>query len=253
MNPELHLFWNMAALALFWIGTGWRVRRSRIAATTVIDGAVYITVGVVVGAWAANAVPRLVNVTLGDGAFTPWWVASQHWIGAVAGGAAVTYLWLRWRKLPVGICFDAAAPFVALALAVARIGCYVNADSYGWATDAWFAMWLPDPQGIYAMRYPTQLVSIGVNLLIAGLLLAFEWYTTRQLGKPAHWPFAGFLFLLYVTLYCLQRSYFEFWRADMYPFAGPFTWTHFYCGIALILAIWAMQRGLRSKSTHPGR
>lgn len=94
------------------------------------------------------------------------------------------------------------------------------------------------------MRYPTQLVSLAMNLLLACILFGFEFYGRRR-GRPSGWPFPGFLFLLYVELYCLGRIYFEFWRADMYPWVGPLTYTHLYCFIGIILATWAIARGLR--------
>jgi phosphatidylglycerol:prolipoprotein diacylglycerol transferase len=173
-------------------------------------------------------------------------------MGAVAGGALVGYLWVRWRSFPVGASFDAFAPLLPLALAIIRIGCFLSADAYGRPTDSWIAMWLPNVHGVYAMRYPAQLVSLGMNLLLAGVLFGFEAYTQRR-GKPRGWPFPGFLFLLYVELYCLGRFYFEFWRDDMYPWLGPLTYTHLYCILGIGLSTWAIWRGLRSahRTTEP--
>ena len=205
---------------------------------------VFLLIGVVGGAWIANVLPRVVDTLMGGNRYDPWWAAGEHWMGAVAGGAVVGYLWVRWRNKPVGACFDALAPLLPLELAIIRVGCFLHADAYGRVTDSWIGMWLPDVYGTYALRYPTQLVSIGVNLLLAGVLFGFE-YTTRRQGKARGWPFPGFLFLLYVVLYCLGRFYFEFWRDDMYPWIGPLTYTHLYCLLGFILASWAIWRGLR--------
>ena len=179
-------------------------------------------------------------------------------MGAVTGGAVVGFIWVRRRSFPVGASFDALAPLLPIALAIIRIGCYVNADAYGRPTDSWIAMWLPDARGSYAWRYPTQFVSIGMNLLLAAVLFGFEAYA-RRVRKEDGWPFQGFLFLLYVELYCLGRMYFEFWRDDMYPWLGPLTYTHLYCIAGILLASWAIWRGLRrapaapqvSSSLHP--
>ncbi len=245
MNPELHFAANVAALVFFGALLWWRLRRQPLTFADGVDSAVYLVVGLLVGAWLANALPRLADTLLGGARYEPWWAAGQHWIGAVAGGSVGGYLWLRRRRLPAGFYFDAAAPAVALALAVVRIGCWVNGDSFGRETDSWIGMWLPDADGHYAMRYPTQLISLAASVLIGALLLGFEWFTTQRMGEAAEWPFPGFLFLLYVVLYCLQRIFFEFWRADMYPLAGPFTWTHLYCVVSLALAGWAIGRGVR--------
>ena len=149
--------------------------------------------------------------------------------------------WVRRRGFPLGASFDALAPLLPITLAIIRVGCFLNADAYGRPTESWIALWLPDVHGTYAWRYPTQLVSIGMNLLLAVVLFGFESYAKR-VRKEEGWPFRGFLFLLYVELYCLGRMYFEFWRDDMYPWLGPLTYTHLYCIAAIALASWAIWR-----------
>lgn len=251
MNQIGHLVLNMVAGAVVFALAWPRLRRLGFSLYDQIDGAFYLLMGVLAGAWAANALPRIIDGLTGGGRYDPWWAAGEHWMGAVAGGALVGYLWVRWRGWPVGATFDALAPLLPVGLAIIRIGCYLNADAHGLPTASWLAMWLPDPQGVYAMRYPTQLVSLVMNLLLAGVLFGFE-YVTRRRGKAQGWPFPGFLFLLYVALYCLGRFYFEFWRADMYPWLGPMTYTHLYCIVGIILATWAIGRGLRrARTTSP--
>ncbi len=124
------------------------------------------------------------------------------------------------------------------------MGCLLHGCCYGRETTAWPSLILPDVHGVWARRYPTRIASIVANLLIFVLLLAFERYTAKR-GKSAGWPFGGFSFLLYVELYCAQRFYFEFWRADMPQLLGPFTWTHLYCVIGIGLSTWGIARGLR--------
>jgi prolipoprotein diacylglyceryltransferase len=255
MNPNGHLLLNMLAGVVLFVLAWFRLRRLGYSIYDEIDGAFYLLMGVLAGAWFANALPRVVDTLAGGTRYDPWWAAGEHWMGAVAGGALVGYVWVRRRGFPVGASFDALAPLLPITLAIIRIGCLLNADAHGRPTDSWLAMWLPDPTGEYAMRYPTQLVSLGMNLLLAGLLFGVE-YTVRRLGRPRGWPFPGFLFLLYVELYCLGRFYFEFWRDDMYPWIGPLTYTHLYCLVGLILATLAILRGLRSSqqaaSLQPG-
>lgn len=244
MNPLGHMIFNAFACLLLAVMAWPRLRRLGYTIYNEIDGAFYLIIGALIGGWAANAAPQLVAALTGSHVYDPWWMAGEHWMGLVAGGALTGYLWVRWRRLPVGASFDALAPLLPITLAIIRIGCYLNADSHGRVTDGWLAMYLPDPDGVYAMRYPTQLVSMGANLLLAGVLFGYEQATRRQ-GKPAGWPFPGFLFLLYVVLYCLGRIYFEFWRDDMYPWFGSLTYTHLYCFLGILMATWAIGRGLR--------
>jgi len=248
MNETAHLIANMAAVLVTLLLAWPRVRRLGLGIYDIIDGAFWLMLGCLGGGWAANALPRIVDTLAGGDRYLPWWAAGEHWMGVVAGGAVLGYLWLWRRGLPIGPFFDALAPVAPIALAVIRIGCYLHADAYGRPTDSPIAMWLPDVNGDYAYRYPTQLVSLTVNLLLAGLLYAFEARARRQ-GKAPGWPFPGFLFLLYVELYCLGRIYFEFWRGDMYPWVGPFTYSHLYAFIGIFLATWGIVRGLRSQAT----
>jgi prolipoprotein diacylglyceryltransferase len=245
MNQIGHLIFNILAGAVM-MALAWpRLRRLGFTIYDEIDGAFYMLIGMIGGGWAANAIPRIVDSLAGGNRYDPWWAAGEHWMGVVVGGAVVGYIWVRRRGFPLGACFDTFTPLVPIGLAVIRIGCFLNADAYGRPTDSWIGMWLPDAYGNYAFRYPTQLVSLGMNLLLAGALYGFERYAQRRTGKSQGWPFSGFLFLLYVELYCLGRIYFEFWRDDMYPWIGPFTYTHLYCFLGILFATWAIGRGLR--------
>jgi prolipoprotein diacylglyceryltransferase len=106
-------------------------------------------------------------------------------------------------------------------------------------------MTLPDTNGLWASRYPTQPVDILINLLIAALLFGFERWAAPH--RTPGWPFSGFLFWLYVLIFCAQRMYFEFWRADTLILIAPFTWNHLYCAIGLILAGIGIWRGLHKQ------
>jgi phosphatidylglycerol:prolipoprotein diacylglycerol transferase len=166
-------------------------------------------------------------------------------MGAVAGGFFGGYAYCRLYNLPVGRSFDLVAPVVPLVHVVGRIGCLCASCCYGKETTAWPALVLPDVHGVWASRYPTRIVSIAVNLVLLVLLVAFERYAIKRRGVPGLWPFGGFVFLLYWEMYCVQRFFFEFWRADMPYLVGPFTWTHLYCAVAVVLATWGIARGLQ--------
>ncbi|MBN1814202.1 MAG: prolipoprotein diacylglyceryl transferase [Anaerolineae bacterium] len=210
----------------------------------------YASVGVWIGAWLFAFVPSLVNSTMayltqGVPFLPQWWWPHRHWMGVVAGGFLGGYIYCRVRRLPVGGSFDLVVPVMPLIHILGRIGCLCAGCCYGRETTAWPAMVLPDIHGVWASRYPTRIVSILANSVILILLLVFERYADRRRGDADGWPFGGFLFLLYVELYCIQRFFFEFWRADMPYLVAPFTWTHLYCVIAIALATWQIVRKLR--------
>ena len=138
--------------------------------------------------------------------------------------------------------------------AVGRVGCVMAGCCCGIETTAWPALVLPDTEGVWVSRYPTQFADILANLLIAATILVFERHAQRKGRLLQAWPFDGFLFLIYVWLYCLQRFFVEFWRDDWPVLFGPFTWTHLYCAIGFVLAsvlfVVNMRRRMETTNLH---
>lgn len=151
-------------------------------------------------------------------------------VGVILGGSAVGLLWARRYPFPLLRGLDLGWIATPLGQAIGRIGCIAAGCCYGKLTDGPLAMYLPDVQGEWAWRYPTQLMALIANLLIFFTLLAVERYGKRRASSDHTWPFDGFLFLLYVELYSLKRFSLEFLRADAEPVLGPLTVTHFLCG-----------------------
>jgi phosphatidylglycerol:prolipoprotein diacylglycerol transferase len=152
---------------------------------------------------------------------------------------------------------------IPLAQAIGRLGCLAAGCCYGKHTASWLGMCLPDANGVWMLRYPTQLMSSAANLLIFVGLLTFERYGTRRsaltatslVERPGRrgegWPFDGFLFLLYLSLFCFKRFSIEFLRGDAVSVSGPFTPTHIACLIVFIVSTALMLRGLRSTIPSP--
>ncbi|NOZ50795.1 MAG: hypothetical protein GXP37_12235 [Chloroflexi bacterium] len=210
-------------------------------------GFMLVVSGALLGAWLGANLPHLVDRLLGRQAPPLSWWQGRHWMGVVSGGALAGYLYCRKYGLPVGLRFDLFAPMLPLTLATVRLGCLAAGCCYGLPTDAWPGMVLPDINGLWVSRYPTRITSMIANILIALILLGFERYARQHLRKPRGWPFPGFLFLLYLQLYAIQRFFFEFWRADMPHLAGAFTWTHLYSLLWIVFATAGMAQGLNLK------
>jgi len=186
----------------------------------------------------------------------------RHFIGALIGGGIVLLLYCWRYGFPLGRVSDFGCLSFPLALAIGRLGCFAAGCCYGRPTDSWLGMYLPDVHGVWMVRYPTQLMSSAANFLMFVGLLAFERYGTRRQGNlksdvpstssgqalslPKGWPFDGFLFLLYVDLYCLKRFSIEFLRGDAMPVIGSFTLTQIACLVVFLLSTALMLRGLRS-------
>jgi phosphatidylglycerol---prolipoprotein diacylglyceryl transferase len=235
MNPTAHSILNFIALGVLIIGTIVRLKYFEADKNAVIDSLFYIILGALLGAWLFKAVPRFVIHLKNASIYVRWWDAGLHWMGALSGGTLAGYLFCRAKNLSFGVGLDLFMPMIPLAQAVGRIGCIYNADSFGRETESWLGAWLPDPQAVYAYRYPTQVASILANLLIAAILFSVEVHFSRKTRKPG-WYFEGYSFVLYIALYGLQRFFFQFWRGDILPLFGPFSWTHMYCVLWIFFA-----------------
>ena len=114
--------------------------------------------------------------------------------------ATLTAVWyLKKKKLPLLPMLDLLAPYIALAHAIGRIGCFLNGCCYGKEV----------PWGLYfpvheARLHPTQLYDT-VGLLIVFLIL-------RKFQKSSRTP--GAVFAWYLILAGIQRVINEFFRAD---------------------------------------
>jgi phosphatidylglycerol:prolipoprotein diacylglycerol transferase len=152
--------------------------------------------------------------------------------------ATVLVIWeIRRQKLPLAKTADAAAPGLALAYAVGRMGCFLVGDDWGRPTDSWVGIAFPqgapptrvdiierdfgitvDPElveryGQIVPVHPTQLYEVGLSTLI----FFFLW-RIRRTPRPAGW-----LFMLWLALAGVERFLVEFLRAKDDRFFGLLT------------------------------
>ncbi|WP_131792684.1 prolipoprotein diacylglyceryl transferase, partial [Candidatus Protofrankia datiscae] len=128
--------------------------------------------------------------------------------GAVAGGALGVWLACRRRGVGFGLFADAAAPGLALAQAVGRVGNWFNQELYGRPTDLPWALRIdPEHQRVAgeSLYHPTFLYEALWNVGVAGILLWVDRH--HRLGR-------GKLFALYVLLYTAGRAWIEALRID---------------------------------------
>ncbi len=86
---------------------------------------------------------------------------------------AVLFVWLYLRKnkeLSFSQALDLSAPYLALGLAIARIGCFLNWDDFGLSTSLPWGIGV----GTDPARHPTQLYELVYCLIIFGLLMWFK-------------------------------------------------------------------------------
>lgn len=157
------------------------------------------------------------------------------WFGGFIGALVFGIFFLRSKQLPVLGVLDLCAPYVALAQAIGRIGCFFNGCCYG----------KPFPHGIYfplhgETLFPSQILDSFTLLAVFVILRTLSLRTLRP----------GQVFSAYLMLAALQRFFLEFLRGDSRPFyfsLSLFQWICIGLFIAGIILYFKIQR-LGSKS-----
>lgn len=159
------------------------------------------------------------------------------WYGGFLAAAALVIWEARRSPIPVGRVADAAAPALAIAYAVGRVGCFLVGDDWGRPTDSWVGIRFPegapptrvdiieqqfgiavDPAlvekyGDIVPVHPTQLYEVGMSTLIFFLLWRLR----------GHRHSAGWLFMVWLALAGVERFVVEIFRAKDDRFFGALT------------------------------
>lgn len=157
------------------------------------------------------------------------------WYGGLIGGTLAVAWVIRRRGQSFLHVADVAAPGLALAHAVGRLGCFMVGDDYGRPTDSWLGVAFPKgyppstagnlrrdfgaaipadvPDSAVLEVHPTQLYESALLLVIFLVL-----WRLRNTPRAAGW-----LFGLWMILTSAERILVEFLRAKDDRFFGPFT------------------------------
>ncbi|MCG8431347.1 MAG: prolipoprotein diacylglyceryl transferase [Candidatus Omnitrophica bacterium] len=120
------------------------------------------------------------------------------WFGGLLGGLGAAVWYLRRRRLGIMRTSDCIIPFVALAHAIGRIGCFLNGCCAG--RESVFGLYFPVHQ---AVLVPVQ--------LYASLFLVAIFVLLRIVQERPHRE--GDVFFAYLLCYGILRFFLEFWRS----------------------------------------
>ena len=186
------------------------------------------------------------------------------WYGGFIGGAVAVML-NGWRLgVPLRWTMQLAAPALAAAYALGRIGCFLVNDDYGRPTTLPWGMRFPeglppstagnmqalfgipvpagtDPSTVLAV-HPTQIYE-AVLMLAAFAVL----WRLRDNGRPIGW-----LFGLYLVFAGVERFLIEIVRAKDDRFLGPFTLAQVTSVILVAIGTALLQRWSSGPSPAPG-
>ena len=158
--------------------------------------------------------------------------------GGIIGGVLAGAIYGRRKKLPFWKLADLAAPSLALGQAVGRWGNFVNQEAYGRvAAHAWqrrfpIAVFIR-ADGLW--HYATFFYESVWCLLIVILLLNLE--------RRDRFRRAGDVFLAYVFLYALERTFVEGLRTDSL-YLGPLRVSQALSVVAMaaVAILWRLRR-----------
>lgn len=134
------------------------------------------------------------------------WHGGLSFHGGLAGVIIATYLFCKKKKIQFYDIADIIVIPAALALALGRIGNFINAELYGRITDVPWCVDYSKNQYVASLpggcRHPSQIYESIKNFFIFAVL----WFIKdKKLPK-------GFMFWSFVTLYGLLRTIMEFFR-----------------------------------------
>jgi phosphatidylglycerol:prolipoprotein diacylglycerol transferase len=186
------------------------------------------------------------------------------WYGGFIGGALAVML-NGWRlKVPLRWTMQVAAPALAAAYALGRVGCFLVNDDYGRPTTLPWGMRFPeglppstagnlhqlfgipvppgiDPSTVLAV-HPTQLYEVASMLLVFAVL-----WVLRKRGYAVGW-----LFGLYLIFAGVERFLVEIVRAKDDRFLGPFTLAQLTSVILVVIGIVLVMMWRRGTGPVPG-
>jgi phosphatidylglycerol:prolipoprotein diacylglycerol transferase len=248
------LYWYTALMCLGillavgyaqWQGYRGTVPKNRRQDTLVLDAALWVLVGGLVGARLAYVIPNWVDYAGRPVALLSFWGGGLVFQGGLVGGTVGLLLYALWAELSFFHLVDLAAPAVALAQSLGWAGAHLHGANYGLVMRSDLSMWLPDLYGVYGPRFPTQMLAS-----MFGLLLFFQLHEWRQRRLPP-----GTVALLYLLLNGLGHFFLEFTRADEAPYVGLLRVTQVaellevvFSGV-LLWYVWRVARG-KARPAH---
>lgn len=128
------------------------------------------------------------------------WLGGLSFHGGLVGAVTAAYLFCRKKKTGFLELADIVVIPVALALALGRIGNFLNGELVGRITSVPWAVKFPGHEGF---RHPSQLYESLKNLVI---FISLWFLKDKKLKK-------GTLFFVFIIMYSVLRFFIEFFRA----------------------------------------
>jgi phosphatidylglycerol:prolipoprotein diacylglycerol transferase len=186
----------------------WYLRRQFLDAYVVFELVLAAAVGGIVGARIFYVIGHWSEFS------SSWWEIFKFWnvqglvfyggfiVGILAAAAVI-----KLRGLSIGVVLDSGGLAVPAALAVARVGCYLNGCCFGKSSGLPWAVTFPAKTQLEMGMppnpvHPTQIYEIILDLAILFILLAIY----------KRFRYRGEIMLTFIMLYAVARFILEFFR-----------------------------------------
>lgn len=171
--------------------------------------------------------------------------------GGALGSGIAGFIYCRWAKLNFRNVIDISLPSGLLALAIGRIGCFLNGDDFGsvvylpaGAAKPWWAVVFPNLPDQHP-RYPVQLWETVLVLAVV-ITTAINFQTLRKKTAP------GMIGFFCVSAYANIRFGLEFYRGDFrgQPFDNWMSTSQLISIILLFFCVLALPYLLKKKTKN---
>ncbi len=186
----------------------------------IIDLAFYVLLTGLAGARILYIVTKLPEYVENPIRVLKFWQGGLVWYGGFIAAALYVFWYCRKHRLPFLKLADIIVPYMAMAHAFGRLGCFAAGCCYGSPTHVPWGVVFPDESIVHQAQqsvglvsitdpplpvHPTQLYEALAELGLFALLL---WLRTRK-------RYDGQLFLVWLALYPVLRSIIEAYRGDL--------------------------------------
>ena len=229
LGPLAIRSYGLMLVVAFWLGIELSARLARergIDQTRILDMGLVVLVASLVGSRLLYVISHLGEYQYDKlGVFKVWEGGLTFYGGLIAGiGCGVAYL--RWKHVPVLETTDIAAPHLALGIALARVGCFLNGCCFGRPSDLPWACTFPaDSQAGWVQRSLLGGRAVEPTQIYEALACGVMFILLRRLfraGRPA-----GTVFFSFLALYGLWRfgiDYLRYYESAMYVGSFHITW-----------------------------
>lgn len=213
---SIHTY-GVALAVAFWLGIELSAREAKrrgLDPVNIVDLGIVILLSSVVGSRLFYVVAHLEDYRGDFLGMLKVWEGGLTFYGGLIAGVVFGIGFLRVKKLPVREAIDIIAPQIALGIAIARIGCFMNGCCFGTETHLpWACKFPADSQAGWELPgvglHPTQLYSSIANL---GIFVFLRRLSSARLPK-------GTVFYAFLMAYGLWRfviDYLRYYEESMY-------------------------------------